>query len=104
MARWIETVEVDEIDVEDVIPFEYEGRHYALYRNAKGDCFATDGYCPHERVLLADGLVMGNIIECPKHNGRLDFTTGEPKRNPICDAIKLFPVKIENGKLLLQIN
>ena len=35
--------------------------------------YATDGLCTHEQVHLADGLVMDNIIECPKHNGRFDY-------------------------------
>ena len=38
--------------------------------------FATDGLCTHEKVHLADGLVMDDIIECPKHNGRFNYKTG----------------------------
>lgn len=101
---WIKACAVDEIDVEDVVRFDHGDRTFALYRNAKGDCFATDGYCTHEKVHLADGLVMGNLIECPKHNGRLDFTTGEAKRAPICDAIKTYPVKIDAGILFIKVD
>ncbi len=103
MGQWIETVDVKEIDAEDVIRFDYENHTYAIYSNDKGEYFATDGYCPHQKVHLADGLVMGNIIECPKHNGRLDFTTGEAKRAPICHTIKTYPVKLEAGKLFIEI-
>ena len=39
--------------------------------------FATDGLCTHEQISLADGLVMDDIIECPKHNGRFNYKTGE---------------------------
>ncbi|TDF89442.1 MocE family 2Fe-2S type ferredoxin [Paenibacillus piri] len=102
--NWIEACVVDEIDEEDVIRFDHGDRTFAIYRTDKSEFFATDGYCTHERFHLADGLVIGNQIECPKHNGRLDFRTGEPKRVPICEKIKTYPVKVKDGKIFIKID
>lgn len=102
--RWIEACNAEEIELEDVARFDYDGRTFAVYRTAKNEYYASDGYCTHERTHLADGLVMGNLIECPKHNGRFDVTTGEAKRAPACVNLKTYPVKIEVGKLFVQIN
>ena len=63
--------------------FAHEGHRYAIYRSPEDGFYATDGVCTHEHTLLADGLVMGHIIECPKHNGRFDYRTGEGKSAPI---------------------
>ena len=41
---------------------------------------------------------MDNIIECPKHNGRFDYKTGEAKGAPVCVNLKTYPVKVEGGK------
>ena len=41
--------------------------------------------------MLADGLVMDNIIECPKHNGRFDYRTGEAKGAPVCVNLRTYP-------------
>ncbi|HUC92172.1 MAG TPA: MocE family 2Fe-2S type ferredoxin [Paenibacillus sp.] len=101
---WIEACEADEVEVEDVIRYDRGDRSFAIYRNDKGDYFASDGYCTHERFHLSNGLVMGNVIECPKHNGRFDITTGEAKRAPVCVALQTYPVKIEAGKVLIQID
>ncbi|WCK53185.1 MocE family 2Fe-2S type ferredoxin [Aneurinibacillus sp. Ricciae_BoGa-3] len=101
---WIETCDVDDIEEEDVIRFDYEDRTFAIYRTIKSEYYATDGYCTHERFHLADGLVMGTQIECPKHNGRLDFTTGEAKRAPICESIRTYPVKIDGGKIFIKVD
>jgi 3-phenylpropionate/trans-cinnamate dioxygenase ferredoxin subunit len=101
---WIETCAVDDIEEEDVIRFDFADRTFAIYRTAKDKYYATDGFCTHEKVHLADGLVIGNIIECPKHNGRIDFCTGEPKRAPICEKIKTYPVKKEAGKIYIKID
>ena len=58
-----------------MIRFDHGGRTFAIYR-ADDEFFATDGLCTHEKVHLADGLVMDDIIECPKHNGRFDYPDG----------------------------
>ena len=47
---------------------------------------------------------MGDVIECPKHNGRFDIPTGAAKRQPVCIALKTYPIKIEEGKVLIQID
>ena len=80
---------------EDVAPFDHGGRHYAIYRTEDDRYFATDGLCTHEQIHLADGFVKGTIIECPKHNGRFDFTTGEAKGAPVCIDLKTYPVKVD---------
>jgi len=103
MPTWIEACEADEIDKEDVIRFDHAGRTFAIYRSVEDAYFATDGLCTHEKVHLADGLVMGNIIECPKHNGRFDYKTGAAKGAPVCLDLKTYPVKVEAGQVYLQI-
>jgi 3-phenylpropionate/trans-cinnamate dioxygenase ferredoxin subunit len=102
--NWMEACAVDEIDEEDVIRVDYGERTFAIYRTDKNEFYATDGYCTHEKVHLANGLVIGSQIECPKHNGRLDFTTGEPKRAPICKKIKTYPVMVEADKVFIKID
>ena len=63
---WIEACDADEVEAEDVIRFDHQGRTFAIYRSPDDEYFATDGLCTHEHVHLADGLVMDNIIECPE--------------------------------------
>ncbi len=69
----------DDIEEEDVIRFDHGGHTFAIYRSPDNKYFATDGLCTHEKVHLADGLVMDNIIECPKHNGRFDYGPARPR-------------------------
>ena len=102
-GQWIEACEADDIEAEDVIRFDHGDRTFAISRTEKGDFFASDGYCTHERFHLSNGLVMGNVIECPKHNGRFDIPTGQAKRAPVCVDLKMYPVKIEDDKVYIQI-
>ena len=103
MATWIEACGVDEIDAEDVIRFDNGGKTYAVYRSPDDEYFVTDGLCTHEKVHLADGLVMDDIIECPKHNGRFNYKTGEAKGAPVCVNLRTYPVRIDNHRVYIEI-
>jgi 3-phenylpropionate/trans-cinnamate dioxygenase ferredoxin component len=103
MSSWVEACGADDIDAEDVIPVEVAGKHLAVYRSPDDRYYATDGFCTHEQFLLADGLVIGNIIECPKHNGRFDYTTGEGRGVPICVNLRTYPVRVENETVYIDV-
>jgi len=101
MPTWVAACVAEDVEKEDVIGFRHEDRDYAIYRTADGEFFATDGHCSHERTLLCDGLVMGHVIECPKHNGRFDIPTGKAIRAPVLKDIQTFPTKVEDGSVLV---
>jgi len=102
--RWIEACDAGEIEPEDVIRFDHQGREYAIYRSPSDEYFATEGICTHEHAHLADGLVLDYIIECPKHNGRFDYRTGRAKGAPVCVDLKTYKVKVEGGKVFVAID
>jgi 3-phenylpropionate/trans-cinnamate dioxygenase ferredoxin subunit len=96
---WIEVCAADRISREDVIRFDHHGRTFAIYRTVDDRYYATDGMCTHAKVHLAGGFVMDHIIECPKHNGRFDFTTGAAMGAPACVSLKTYPVKVESARV-----
>ena len=99
MVTWVRACEVDDVDPEDVIPFAHEGADYALYRAPDGEFFATDGHCTHAQVLLCDGFVIDDVIECPKHNGRFDYRTGAAVATPAQRDLQTYPTKVEAGEV-----
>jgi 3-phenylpropionate/trans-cinnamate dioxygenase ferredoxin subunit len=103
MAQWIDACAKDDIDAEDVMRFDHAGKTYAIYRSPEDEFFATDGLCTHEQVHLADGLVMEEIIECPKHNGRFNYKTGAAKGAPVCVDLQTYPVRVEGDRVLIEI-
>ena len=103
-ADWVLACRTDDLAVEDVLRFDHGGRTFAIYRTADDQYYATDGLCTHERIHLAHGFVMDHLIECPKHNGRFDFTTGQAKGAPACINLRTYPVKVEAGHVFLQLD
>ena len=100
---WIPAVDVDDVDPEDVVPFTHDGVDYAVYRSPDDRFYASAGHCTHERELPCDGLVMDGVIECPKHNGRFDYTTGKALGAPAIVDLETFPARVEDGTVLIDI-
>jgi 3-phenylpropionate/trans-cinnamate dioxygenase ferredoxin subunit len=103
MAEWIEACGADDVDEEDVIRFDHGGKVFAIYRSPDDRFYATDGLCTHEQISLADGLVMDDIIECPKHNGRFNYKTGEARGAPVCVNLRTYKVKVEDGAVFIEV-
>lgn len=98
---WVDVCAAEDVDLEDLIEVSHDGSKYAIYRSPLDEFFATAGLCTHEEVSLADGLVQDYIIECPAHNARFDYRTGDVKSAPACVALKTFPVKRDGDRILL---
>jgi 3-phenylpropionate/trans-cinnamate dioxygenase ferredoxin subunit len=97
---WLAVCGVEDIDEEDVVQFEHDGKIYAIYHTPSG-FYATDGICTHEKAYLANGLVIGEIIECPRHQGRFHIPSGNAKGAPACINLQTYSTKIEAGQIHL---
>ena len=100
---WTDVCATDDIDEEDVIGVQAGDRSLAIYRSPQDTFHATDATCTHGGADLADGLVMGNLIECPKHNGRFDYRTGAPVRVPCLEPLVTYPVRVDNGRVFVAV-
>jgi Na+-transporting NADH:ubiquinone oxidoreductase subunit F len=100
---WVEICAAADLGPADVIRFDHGKKTYALYRDDEGRLYATDGVCTHGNTHLADGLVKGKIIECPKHNGRYNLVDGSPARAPVCRGLATYPLEERQGRLHLNL-
>ncbi len=88
---------------------EVEG-HTLLVANIAGTYHAVSRKCTHMGENLCNGTLDGNTVTCPMHGARFDVTTGQavgkaklwliptqPKN------LQSFPVKVEDGKILIGI-
>ena len=100
---WLEICAAADLGVEDVIRFDHAKKTFALMRDDEGQLRATDGICTHGNTHLADGLVKGKIVECPKHNGRFNLGDGSPARAPICRGLATYPIEERGGRIWLNV-
>jgi Na+-transporting NADH:ubiquinone oxidoreductase subunit F len=100
---WIEVCDEALLERQDILRFDYGRKTYALYRDAAGKLFATDGICTHGNTHLVDGLIKDDQIECPKHNGRFKLADGSPARAPVCRGLATYPIETRHAKLFLNV-
>jgi 3-phenylpropionate/trans-cinnamate dioxygenase ferredoxin subunit len=102
MSQWTDVCQLSDIDDEDVVRFDHGGHTYAIYRY-DDKVYATDGLCTHEKIHLADGLVMEHVIECPKHNGRFDIRDGRALGAPVCVNLKTYAARVVDGQVQIAL-
>lgn len=73
----------------------------AVFRTAETEVFATSNKCPHKGGPLSEGIVHDRKITCPLHNWIFSLETGEAQ-GADQGQIATYPVKVENGRLLLN--
>ena len=101
-VTWIDAASVDEVPADDVVAIEVQGRDIALYGTEDG-IHATDNICTHGHARLCDGFLEGHEIECPLHQGRFDVRDGRALCAPATEAIRVYPAKVEAGRVLLDL-
>ncbi|WP_332747809.1 non-heme iron oxygenase ferredoxin subunit [Hydrogenophaga sp.] len=100
--EWLDASDEADVPEDDVIGVQVAGRDIALYK-VDGSVFATDNTCTHGHARLCDGFLDGHEIECPLHQGRFDIRDGSPTCAPVTEAIRCHPVRIEGGRVFLQL-
>lgn len=101
---WYEVCDATSLSREEVVRFDVGNKTFAISCAADGKYYATDGICTHGNTHLAEGLVKGSMLECPKHNGRFNLQDGSPARAPICQGLRTYPVELRNGKIYVDIS
>src|ERR1019366_6221938 len=96
--NWVDACGAADIGRDDVVRFDHAERTFALFRTSDDRYYATDGLCTHAKVHLAGGFVLDRVIECPKHSGRFEFTTGQAMGARACLNLKIYPLKVEAGR------
>jgi NADPH-dependent 2,4-dienoyl-CoA reductase/sulfur reductase-like enzyme/nitrite reductase/ring-hydroxylating ferredoxin subunit len=64
---------------------------------------AVGGTCPHAGASLAEGVRCGERIICPWHKASFDLRSGALVEPPAVDPLPSFPIRIENGRVLVSL-
>lgn len=103
-SKMIELCATDDIPDGEIRRVELPSGHALAVYHVNGEFFVTDNTCSHGEASLAeDGSLDGYEVECSWHFGRFDIRNGQPCAMPCERAIRSWPVKIENGRLLVDI-
>lgn len=67
---------------------------------------AVNAICSHAHYFLDEGEVDVDegTIECPKHGSTFDLETGRPRSLPATVPVDMYPVKLENDDVMIEVN
>ena len=102
-TRSITLAKTSDIKPGELAAFNVEGTRVAI-ANANGRFFAIDDTCTHEQCsLAAEGTLEGTIVTCGCHGAQFDVTTGAVLAPPAPEPVKVYPLHIDQGNLVVEI-
>lgn len=87
----LDTMTADSLRPGQICPVMIDGEERVLCRITAEEWVLAPALCTHGDARLAEGVVHGNILECPRHNGRFDLRTGAAVRRPAVTALEVRP-------------
>jgi 3-phenylpropionate/trans-cinnamate dioxygenase ferredoxin component len=82
---------------------EVDGREIALF-GVDGSIYAIDDVCTHDGGPLAEGVLRGCEIECPRHGARFDVRTGKAMTFPAFEPVTTHRVEVRGDDVLVALN
>jgi 3-phenylpropionate/trans-cinnamate dioxygenase ferredoxin subunit len=101
MAGWVEVARTGDIPVGGYKRVEVDGVALAVF-NLDGQYYAIDDVCTHDGGSLSGGEVQGEEVVCPRHGARFAIKTGAVTAPPAYEPIHVFPLRVENGCVLVR--
>lgn len=101
MSDWVRVASTDEVKPGHVIGVVV-GKEEVALANVDGEFLAVSDVCSHEYVLLHDGWLEGDEIECPQHGSMFSLRTGEVRNLPATQPIPTFDLKVEGTEIYVN--
>lgn len=78
-----------------------DGAEICLF-NYRGTIGAVGNVCTHAEFLMSDGTLRNDgTIECAWHGARFECRSGRVCRGPAEDSLPVYPIRVENGRVLV---
>ncbi|MBZ0298566.1 MAG: non-heme iron oxygenase ferredoxin subunit, partial [Anaerolineae bacterium] len=79
------------------------GHHLIAVFNVEGKYYAIRDVCTHDDGPLADGIVIGCEIECPRHGARFDLRDGSVTLPPAVLPVPTYPVRVDGDEIQVAV-
>jgi nitrite reductase/ring-hydroxylating ferredoxin subunit len=99
---WTKVAVLSALAPGQMVGVEVGDKPIAIY-NVGGEIFATDNLCTHAFAMLTDGVLDGEVIECPLHGGCFKVRTGEGLGPPVPCDLKTYPTRIVGDDIEVRV-
>ncbi len=102
-VRRIDLLGVDEVPEGTMKMAWVDGTDQVLVVNTGGEISAVQGVCSHEYFELDKGFLTAGTLTCALHLSRFDLSDGEPLDPPAEEALAVYPVVVEGGRVFIEV-
>lgn len=102
-VRRIDLLGVDEVADGEMKMAFVDGTDQVLVINQGGEFTAVQGVCSHEYFELDKGFLTNGTLTCALHLSRFDLSNGEPLDPPAEEPLAVYPVVIEDARVLIEV-
>ena len=103
MTQWIAACDADDVDHEDVIPFDHAGSAYAIYRSPDDAYYATDGHCTHEQRCSATAWSWTASSSAPSTTAASTTPPARRSARRCSSTSRTYPAKVEDGTVYIEL-
>jgi nitrite reductase/ring-hydroxylating ferredoxin subunit len=93
---------LDDLQVNQMKLLRVGPKRIVLARTEQGYAAFADP-CSHRGASLADGVMICGTVQCPWHGSQFDARTGDVKAGPAQQAIEVYNVREQDGRVLLDL-
>lgn len=95
---WVRVASANEIPAGGFKEVRVDDRTIAIFHLDDG-YYAIEDVCTHDGGPLAEGILEGNVIECPRHGARFDVKTGAVLSLPAVTPVPTFAVRVSGEEI-----
>lgn len=101
MADWLDVIDENALADGEHVLVDVDGIDVAVFK-LEGQFYALEDVCTHDGAEIASGRLEGDELVCPRHGARFCIKTGAVKSPPAYEDITCFPVRVEDGRVLVR--
>ena len=102
MSEFVTVASIEEVPPGERIVVEVADHYIALF-NVDHSLYAIEDLCTHDDGPLAEGELVGIVIECPRHGAKFDITTGKVLSMPAIKPVPRYEVRIQGDEIQILI-
>ena len=91
MAEFVRVAGRGDVPAGEMLIVEIEGEDDQIYAFGNG--------CTHRGGPLGEGLLEGDEVECPFHQGRFSVKTGEAVQEPPTEPVPTYEVQVDGDDI-----
>ena len=98
MPEFVKVASASDIPPGEMLIVEVGDEEIAI-ANLDGDFVAFQNACTHRAGPLGEGILTGDVVECPFHGGQFNVRTGACVAPPPTEPLKTYAVQVDAGDI-----